>query len=83
MFRINIHEAKTCLSRVIARVEKGETAVLCRRNVPVAEIHRVSRVDSRRRPVGLAKGSVKIPKTFFDPLPDDMLDAFEGRSGAR
>ena len=32
-----------------------------------------------RRPVGLAKGQVAIPASFFEPLPDDMLDAFEGK----
>jgi hypothetical protein len=32
-----------------------------------------------RRPIGLAKGQVEIPVSFFEPLPDDILDAFEGR----
>jgi hypothetical protein len=31
------------------------------------------------RPIGLAKGSFQIPSSFFDPLPDEMLDAFEGK----
>lgn len=34
---------------------------------------------ARLRPVGLAKDQLKIPPTFFDPLPDDLLDAFEGK----
>ncbi|HBA66196.1 MAG TPA: hypothetical protein DCZ48_08480 [Methylococcaceae bacterium] len=33
----------------------------------------------RQRPIGLAKGLVEIPKSFFDPLPDDVLDDFEGK----
>ncbi|WP_341327264.1 hypothetical protein [Methylotuvimicrobium sp. KM2] len=33
----------------------------------------------RQRPIGLAKGLVEIPTSFFDPLPDDMLDDFEGK----
>lgn len=32
-----------------------------------------------QRPIGLAKGQVAIPASFFEPLPNDMLDAFEGR----
>jgi hypothetical protein len=33
-----------------------------------------------KRPIGLAKGKIKITKAFFKPLPNDMLDAFEGKS---
>lgn len=33
----------------------------------------------KQRPIGLAKGSVQIPADFFEPLPDEILDAFEGR----
>lgn len=33
----------------------------------------------KRRPIGLAKGRFEIPESFFEPLPDDMLDAFEGK----
>lgn len=38
MIRLNIHEAKTHLSRYLPEIERGETVVLCRRNVPIAEI---------------------------------------------
>lgn len=34
----------------------------------------------RQRPIGLAKGAFEIPASFFEPLPDDLLDAFEGRT---
>jgi hypothetical protein len=33
-----------------------------------------------KRPIGLAKNKLKITKSFFKPLPDDLLDAFEGKS---
>jgi hypothetical protein len=32
-----------------------------------------------QRPIGLAKGKLQIPESFFEPLPDDLLDAFEGK----
>jgi hypothetical protein len=32
-----------------------------------------------KRPIGLAKGKVKVTKSFFKPLPDELLDAFEGK----
>ena len=80
MIRLNIHEAKTHLSRYLARLKPGDTIVLCRRNTPVAEIRPVSApVVRRRRLLGLAKGMGHVPKRFFDPLPDDILALFEGR----
>jgi hypothetical protein len=41
---------------------------------------RKSLVKKAKRPIGLAKGKVKITKSFFKPLPDELLDAFEGKS---
>ena len=38
MIRLNVHEAKTHLSKYLAKLEKGETILLCRRNQPIAEI---------------------------------------------
>jgi prevent-host-death family protein len=80
MIRLNIHEAKTHLSRWLKRVEKGETVVLCRHNVPVAEIRPIEKSASKKRSVGLARGSFTVPPEFFDPLPDEILDAFEGKT---
>jgi hypothetical protein len=37
-------------------------------------------VKKAKRPIGLAKGKFKITMSFFKPLPDDLLDAFEGKS---
>ncbi len=79
MIRLNIHEAKTHLSKYLERLAKGETIVLCKRNTPVAEIRPLPHVRKARRPIGLAKNKFKIRKKFFDPLPDELLDAFEGK----
>ncbi len=76
MIRLNIHEAKTHLSRHLKRLAKGETIVLCRRNVPIAEIRPLPSIAKTRRPIGLDKGKFEVPKEFFDPLPDDLLEAF-------
>ncbi len=80
MKEINIHEAKTDLSKHLRAVENGETVVICRRNVPIAELRPISRRRSTPRPIGLAKGTFDIPLEFFDPLPEDLLVAFEGGS---
>jgi antitoxin (DNA-binding transcriptional repressor) of toxin-antitoxin stability system len=80
MIRLNIAEAKAQLSRHIERVEKGETILLCRRNVPVAEIRSLSPRRTEPRPVGIDRGMV-IPESFFEPLPEDILEVFFGEGG--
>lgn len=77
MIRVNIGEAKAHLSRFLQRVERGETVVLCRRNVPIAEIRPLTPRSTEPRPVGIDRG-MQIPASFFEPLPDDLLRAFEG-----
>ena len=81
MIRVDIADAKTCLSRYLDSVEKGEMVVICRRNVPIAEIRPVSGPLTEPRPVGIDRG-MTIPSGFFEPLPDDLLDAFEGDRGS-
>ena len=78
MYKVNISDAKAHFSRHLERVESGETVLVCRRNVPIAELRPVPRSPSQPRPVGIDRGMV-IPDSFFEPLPDDLLDAFEGR----
>lgn len=81
MTRINIAEAKNHLSNYLERVERGETIVLCRRNVPVAEIRPIAKRLQEPRPVGIDRG-MTVPSSFFEPLPDDVLEGFEGSGGA-
>jgi len=78
MKRVNIADAKAHLSQHLARVEAGETIILCRRNVPIAELRPLPRPLEERRPVGVDP-DLKVPDSFFESLPDDLLDAFEGR----
>ena len=78
MIKLNIHEAKTHLSRYLELVVKGETILLCKRNVPVAEIRPVPIKPKSKRPIGLAKGKFEVPPAFFEPLPDDVLNSFYG-----
>ncbi len=80
MIKVNIHEAKTHLSRYLARLEKGEKILLCRRNVPIAEIRPLPAERTKPRPLGLAKGLFKVPEEFFEPLPDGLEKAFRGDS---
>ena len=77
MIWINVTEAKAHLSRYLKRVERGETVVLCRHNVPIAEIQALPKRTREPRPVGIDRG-MTIPAAFFETLPDDLLAAFEG-----
>jgi prevent-host-death family protein len=76
MIVINIHEAKAKLSEYLDAVASGERVVICKRNQPVAELRAVDQKRTEPRKLGGAKGIV-IPSAFFDPMPDDFLDAFE------
>ena len=80
MIQVNIHQAKTHLSRYVDRAVAGETVVLCRRYKPIAEIRPLRQPTAEPRPFGLAKGAFSVPPWFFEPLPDDEIAAFEGGS---
>jgi prevent-host-death family protein len=72
---VKVHEAKTHLSRLLERVEKGEEIVIARGNVPVARLVRVAAVP--RRP-GRLKGRIRVGRGFDAPLPAELLSAFRG-----
>ena len=78
MIQLNIHEAKTHLSKYLHALTEGESILLCKRNIPIAKIIGLKKKSNTKRPIGLAKGEFSVPKSFFEPLPDDILDAFEG-----
>ena len=78
MIKLNIYEAKTHLSKYLGHLERGETILLCKRNVPIAEIRRIPRPPARKRPVGFMKGEFTVPPSFFEPLGEEVLRAFEG-----
>ena len=78
MNRVNIHDAKTNLSRYLAELKPGQPLVLCNRNQPVAEIRSLRSKGIRKPRLGAAKGEFVVPDSFFEPLPDDILKAFVG-----
>ena len=75
MIKVNIAEAKARLSTYLDSVEQGQTVVLCRRNVPIAEIRALPKPPAEERPVGIDRG-MRLPDGFFEPLPDEILRAF-------
>lgn len=73
---VNIHEAKTHLSRLLQRVAAGEEVTIARSGVPVARL--VAAEPANQRPLGFAHGEVWIADDFDAPLPDALLAAFYG-----
>ena len=64
---------------LVRRVEAGESILVTRNNLPVAELRPVPPVRSGGRPFGLAAGAFTVPVDFDASLPDDILQGFEGR----
>lgn len=79
MIRVNVQEAITHLSRYLSAAKNGQVVLLCRHNKPIAEL----------RPIPAAPEPFKVPRfglwdgfgvteSFFEPLPDDLFQAFNG-----
>lgn len=75
---VNTHEAKTQLSRLLRRVAAGEEITIANRGVPMARLVPVS-TQKPKRQLGAYGDTIKIADDFDAPLPDEILDAFEGR----
>jgi prevent-host-death family protein len=71
--QVNVQEAKTRLSQILAAAESGEDVVIARDGKPVARL--VPVVAPAAREVGFVAGTV--PDSFFEPLPDDELPSWE------
>jgi prevent-host-death family protein len=74
---VNIHEAKTHLSRLLQRVAAGEEVTIARAGTPVARLVAVG-TKNKVRPLGMDRGQIWIADDFDAPLPDDLLKAFYG-----
>jgi len=75
---VTIHEAKTQLSKLIARALAGEEIVIARGKEPVARLTPIT-AKKRRPTFGILKGQLNIPDSFFfDPLPEEELKLWEG-----
>lgn len=80
MIEVNIHEAKTHLSRLLVRVASGEEIVISKAGVPLARLVPF-REDGGVRPLGLDRDLYRVPADFNAALPDDVLAGFEGSAG--
>ena len=75
MTTVTIHQAKTNLSKLIASALEGEEVVIARGDTPVVKLTPVA-VKPPRRKFGALKGVVGFNESFFDPLPEEELRAW-------
>jgi prevent-host-death family protein len=72
---VNIHAAKTQLSRLVDAAAAGEEIIIARAGKPVARLVAFT-AQSERRQLGMLAGQLKVPADFDAPLPDEELDRF-------
>jgi prevent-host-death family protein len=73
---VNVHEAKTHLSRLLERVERGEEIVIARAGVPVAKLVPLAPVSRTRGVLGKYRGQIWISEDFDAPLPWQVFPGF-------
>ena len=78
MDTVNLYDAKTNLSNLVERAARGEEIVIAKAGRPLARLVPLAR-RTTPRPLGLFANQVTIGDNFDDPLPDEIVDAFEGR----
>ncbi len=82
--QVNLHEAKTHLSRLVAQAVAGESFVICKAGVPLVQVTRLNDADIQapppRRRLGLLAGQCSVPDDFDRIASDEIADLFEGGS---
>jgi prevent-host-death family protein len=78
MKTINVHQAKTQLSRLLEEVASGQEIIIAKAGKPVARLVSL-RTASKKRQLGILEGKLTVPPDFDGPLPDAILEAFEER----
>lgn len=77
MTTVNIHEAKTQLSRLLVRVEQGETVTIAKAGKPIARLTSIHAPQEQRR-LGFLAGQAQIPEDFDTMGANQIANEFEG-----
>lgn len=78
MYTVNIHEAKTHLSRLLEQVASGDEIIIAKAGKAIARLVPLDAAPKKRQ-LGLLKGKLNVPDDFDAPLLDNDLALFEGR----
>lgn len=76
MTEVNIHEAKTHLSRLLEKVQQGEEVIIAKAGKPIAKLVKVQKPSPRK--FGTARGMVKFYSGWNDPMTEEELSKFIG-----
>ena len=77
--QVNIYEAKTRLSELVEQARQGETIIIAKAGTPLAKLVPLhERAPKRKITFGTMKGEIEIADDFDAPLPDEILDLFDG-----
>lgn len=80
----NIHEVRENLAEYLAAAQRGEEVLICRRNQPVARLVAVARQTGGPRPLGrAADAGTPLPATFWEPLPQALIETLSGHEPAQ
>jgi antitoxin (DNA-binding transcriptional repressor) of toxin-antitoxin stability system len=75
---ISVHDIQSDPSAFLRRITAGEAMLVVEDDRPIANVQPVAAPLKERRPYGLCAGQFVVPADFNDPLPDEILSAFEG-----
>jgi prevent-host-death family protein len=78
MSTFNIHAAKTHLSRLVEKAAAGEEIIIAKAGTPLAKLGPLVPAGRKKRRLGILTGRMSVPADFDAPLPDHVLDTFEG-----
>ena len=76
MHQVNIHDAKTRLSKLIEQVSQGEEVIIAKAGIPVARLTAITPAMRGRR-FGAMQGRARVDARFFEPLPEAELRSWE------
>jgi prevent-host-death family protein len=79
LMQVSIDEIRQDLSAYLLRVEAGETLVIVKAGKPMAELKPITSTPEPVRPFGLCTGEFIVPDGFDDPLPENIVQEFEGQ----
>lgn len=80
MLTVNIHEAKTNLSKLIDKAVKGESFIIAKAGKPLVKVTAIGDVDKPKPRIGFMKGQIAVPETFDDIGREEIEGMFSGRS---
>ncbi|MBG1244715.1 type II toxin-antitoxin system Phd/YefM family antitoxin [Nostoc sp. NZL] len=79
MLTVTVDEIQQNLTSYLQQVAAGESIIIMQASKPIAEIKPVSATSQQIRPYGLSAGEFIVPDDFDSPLPEEILNSFEGK----